>query len=47
MKKTVDIIGAVCSFLCILTSISGKDYTEACAWFIVLMHTLRDIIFDK
>lgn len=45
--KTLNIIGAVNSFLCILTSIAEKDYTEAGAWFVVFMHILKDIIFDE
>jgi hypothetical protein len=40
--KTINIISIISSTMWILSSLLQSDWTEAIAWFCVLMYVLRD-----
>jgi hypothetical protein len=45
--KILTTIALICSTFCIVISLIQHDYTEAVAWFCLLLHESKDLIFNK
>lgn len=45
--KTLTILALICSIVCMAMSLIEHDYTEAMAWFIVVLHNSKELILNK
>jgi len=45
--KTLNILAAITSTLCVVVAAAENDTTETIAWGIVALHNIKDVIDDR
>lgn len=45
--KILNTLALIASLLCVLTSIAESDWTEAMAWFIISLYSIKDLSNNK